>query len=112
MDKTRLAVVFVHGITHFFNMEMPASGPEDVRAATAGSSDLFAGASNEGLPNDCSKGFGSREKWLLKLTAMRSLGIMPKMQNYHFPGWLAGGGHCVPNKEADVNAKSRACLMQ
>lgn len=37
----------------------------DVRAATGGNKDLFPGVSEDGLPKDCSNGFGSREKWLL-----------------------------------------------
>jgi len=40
------------------------SGAGDVRAATGGSNDLLPCASVEGLPNDCSNGLGSREKWL------------------------------------------------
>ena len=41
------------------------SGAGEVRAATGGSKDLLPGVSVAGLPNDCSKGFGSSEKWLL-----------------------------------------------
>jgi hypothetical protein len=39
----------------------------DVRAATGGNSD-FPGVSTDGLPKDCSKGLGSKEKWLLLCT--------------------------------------------
>lgn len=42
-------------------------GAGDVRAATGGSKDLLPGASVDGLPNDCSNGLGSRDKWLLEL---------------------------------------------
>lgn len=43
----------------------PKSGAGDVRDATGGSNDLLPGVSVDGFPKDCSKGFGSREKWLL-----------------------------------------------
>lgn len=33
--------------------------------ATGGRMDLLPGVSDDGFPNDCSNGFGSREKWLL-----------------------------------------------
>lgn len=36
----------------------------EVSAATDGNKD-FPGVSDDGLPNDCSNGLGSREKWLL-----------------------------------------------
>ena len=42
----------------------PNNGAGEVSAATGGSND-FPGVSDEGLPKDCSNGFGSREKWLL-----------------------------------------------
>lgn len=41
------------------------SGAGEVSAATGGSKDLLLGVSVAGLPNDCSKGLGSSEKWLL-----------------------------------------------
>ena len=40
-------------------------GAGDVKLATEGSPGKPRGVSVEGLPKDCSKGFGSSEKWVL-----------------------------------------------